>query len=139
MKSADLKRVGLKTTLPRLKILEILENSESTHLRPEDIFLALQEHEEEIGLATVYRVLTQLETAGLVKRHHFDEGQAMFEIETGTHHDHLICIKCGKVVEFADEIIEENQKLIAQQEGFKITDHKMVLYGICKDPNCSST
>lgn len=137
METADLKKAGLKVTLPRMKILELLEASALRHQSAEDIYKALLEAGEEIGLATVYRVLTQFESAGLVNRHHFEGGQAVFELNQGGHHDHMVCLKCGKVVEFMDEVIEERQKKIAQDNGFEITDHSMILYGHCNDPSCS--
>ncbi|MBL4762818.1 MAG: ferric iron uptake transcriptional regulator [Gammaproteobacteria bacterium] len=129
MQSGNLKKAGLKVTLPRMKILEFLENAEKRHQTAEDIYRALLDANEDIGLATVYRVLTQFEAAGLVTRHHFEEGQAVFELNDGSHHDHMVCSKTGKVVEFYDEIIEERQKEIAKQHGFKISDHTMILYG----------
>ena len=129
MESSDLKNVGLKVTLPRMKILELLESSKNRHLKAEDIYKNLLDSGEEIALATVYRVLTQFETAGLVERHHFDGGHAVFEIKDGDHHDHLVDITSGKVVEFYDEVIEQRQKEIAAQNNFKITDHTMILYG----------
>ena len=129
MESSDLKNAGLKVTLPRMKILELLENSSDRHLKAEDIYKNLLDSGEEIALATVYRVLTQFETAGLVERHHFDGGHAVFEIKDGDHHDHLVDITSGKVVEFYDEIIEQRQKEIAAKNNFKITDHTMILYG----------
>ena len=129
MESSDLKNVGLKVTLPRMKILELLESSSDRHLKAEDIYKNLLDSGEEIALATVYRVLTQFETAGLVERHHFDGGHAVFEIKDGDHHDHLVDITSGKVVEFYDEVIEQRQKEIAAQNNFKITDHTMILYG----------
>lgn len=137
MENQDLRKAGLKVTLPRMKILEILENSAKPHLSAEDIYRVLLESEEEIGLATIYRVLTQFEGAGLVIRHHFEGGQAVFELERGKHHDHLICIKCGKIVEFVNASIEEQQHKIAEHEGFKITDHSLIIYGECSDPNCA--
>ena len=137
MENQDLRKAGLKVTLPRMKILEILENSTRPHLSAEDIYRVLLESEEEIGLATIYRVLTQFEGAGLVIRHHFEGGQAVFELDRGKHHDHLICIKCGKIVEFVNSAIEEQQQKIAQQEGFKITDHSLIIYGECNDASCS--
>ena len=137
MENQDLRKAGLKVTLPRMKILEILENSAKPHLSAEDIYRVLLESEEEIGLATIYRVLTQFEGAGLVIRHHFEGGQAVFELERGKHHDHLICIKCGKIVEFVNASIEEQQHKIAEREGFKITDHSLIIYGECSDPNCA--
>ncbi|MGD2172821.1 MAG: ferric iron uptake transcriptional regulator [Gammaproteobacteria bacterium] len=129
METADIKNAGLKVTLPRMKILELLESSEDRHLKAEDIYKLLLESGEEIALATVYRVLTQFETAGLVTRHHFDGGHAVFEINDGDHHDHLVDIATGRVVEFYDEIIEQRQKEIADKYGFTITEHTMVLYG----------
>jgi len=129
METADIKNAGLKLTLPRMKILELLENSADRHLKAEDIYKMLLDSGEEIALATVYRVLTQFETAGLVTRHHFDGGHAVFEIDDGEHHDHLVDISTGKVVEFYDEIIEQRQKEIAASYGFTITEHTMVLYG----------
>ncbi len=129
METADIKNAGLKVTLPRMKILELLENSEDRHLKAEDIYRMLLESGEEIALATVYRVLTQFETAGLVTRHHFDGGHAVFEINDGDHHDHLVDIATGRVVEFYDEVIEQRQKEIAQKYNFTITEHTMVLYG----------
>ena len=133
MESADIKNAGLKVTLPRMKILELLETSEDRHLKAEDIYKMLLDSGEEIALATVYRVLTQFETAGLVTRHHFDGGHAVFEINDGEHHDHLVDISTGKVVEFYDEIIEQRQKEIAAKHGFKITEHTMILYGHFED------
>lgn len=136
MQSSDLKKAGLKVTLPRMKILEILESSTPRHMSAEDIYRTLIDANEEIGLATVYRVLTQFEGAGLVERHHFEGGQAVFEINDGEHHDHLVCMKCGKVVEFMDEVIEERQHRIAEDKGFELTDHSMILYGLCDNPEC---
>ena len=133
MESADIKNAGLKVTLPRMKILELLETSEDRHLKAEDIYKVLLDSGEEIALATVYRVLTQFETAGLVTRHHFEGGHAVFEINDGEHHDHLVDISTGKVVEFYDEVIEQRQKEIAIQHNFEITDHTMILYGHFKD------
>jgi Fur family ferric uptake transcriptional regulator len=129
MESSDLKKAGLKITLPRMKILELLEGSGKRHLKAEDIYKMLLDAGEEIALATVYRVLTQFETAGLVTRHHFEGGHAVFELNDGEHHDHLVDIKTGKVVEFYDEEIEKRQKEIAARHGFTITEHTMVLYG----------
>ena len=137
METADLKKAGLKVTLPRMKILELLEASAHMHQSAEDIYKALLDAGEEIGLATVYRVLTQFEGAGLVNRHHFEGGQAVFELNQGGHHDHLVCLKCGKVVEFFDDTIEERQKQIAKDNGFTITDHSMILYGKCGDSACN--
>ena len=129
MEKQDLKKAGLKITVPRLKILELLENSENRHMTAENIYKALIEADEEIGLATVYRVLTQFEAAGLVKRNNFEEGQAVFEIDDGDHHDHLVCVETGAVIEFYDEVIEERQKEIAKKHGYKLVEHSMTLYG----------
>lgn len=129
METQDLKKAGLKVTLPRMKILELLETSEDHHLTAEDIYRMLLDGGEEIGLATVYRVLTQFEAAGLVRRHHFEGGQAVFELNRGEHHDHMVCSRTGKVVEFYDEIIEQRQREIAKQHGFEIIDHSLILYG----------
>jgi Fur family transcriptional regulator, ferric uptake regulator len=134
METADIKNAGLKVTLPRMKILELLEGSADRHLKAEDIYKMLLDSGEEIALATVYRVLTQFETAGLVTRHHFDGGHAVFEINDGEHHDHLVDIATGRVVEFYDEIIEQRQKAIASKYNFTISDHTMVLYGHFNDP-----
>jgi Fur family ferric uptake transcriptional regulator len=133
METADIKNAGLKVTLPRMKILELLEISPDRHLKAEDIYKMLLDSGEEIALATVYRVLTQFETAGLVTRHHFDGGHAVFEIDNGEHHDHLVDISIGRVVEFYDEVIEQRQQEIASSHGFTITEHTMVLYGHFKD------
>jgi Fur family ferric uptake transcriptional regulator len=133
METADIKNAGLKVTLPRMKILEILEGSADRHLKAEDIYKMLLDSGEEIALATVYRVLTQFETAGLVTRHHFDGGHAVFEINDGEHHDHLVDIATGRVVEFYDEIIEQRQKEIASKYNFTISEHTMVLYGHFND------
>jgi Fur family ferric uptake transcriptional regulator len=138
VENQDLKRAGLKVTLPRMKILEILEISNKKHMSAEDIYKVLLESGDEIGLATIYRVLTQFESAGLVVRHHFETGQAVFELESGKHHDHLICVKCGKIVEFLDESIEAKQKEIARDNGFQIEDHALIIYGICDNESCQS-
>jgi Fur family ferric uptake transcriptional regulator len=129
MESSDIKKAGLKVTLPRMMILDLLENNSERHLKAEDIYKLLLDAGEDIALATVYRVLTQFETAGLVTRHHFEGGHAIFELNDGDHHDHLVDIKTGKVVEFYDEVIEKRQKEIAKKYGFTITEHTMVLYG----------
>jgi Fur family ferric uptake transcriptional regulator len=125
----DIKRAGLKITQPRVKILDLLSNSTDQHLSAEDIYKELLANGDEIGLATVYRVLTQFETAGLVHRHNFEGGQAVFELASDEHHDHMVCVKSGRVVEFYDEIIEQRQREIAREHGFKITDHSLTLYG----------
>ena len=129
----DLKRAGLKATLPRLRILEILEGSPDRHVSAEDLYRALLAAGESIGLATIYRVLTQFEQAGLVIRHNFDSGSAVFELAASEHHDHLVCVRCGRVVEFVDETIEERQRTIAAQNDFTMTDHSLIIYGMCPD------
>ncbi|HEY8507797.1 MAG TPA: ferric iron uptake transcriptional regulator [Steroidobacteraceae bacterium] len=136
MEGKDLRKAGLKVTLPRLKILEILESSARRHLSAEDIYRNLLESNEDIGLATVYRVLTQFEAAGLVTRHHFENGMAVFEINQGSHHDHIVCLTCGRVEEFMDTGIEERQTSVAGRMGFEIHDHSLILYGHCRKQNC---
>ncbi len=134
IKDQELRDAGLKVTLPRLKILKMLEESKPHHLSAEDIYTKLLESGEDVGLATVYRVLTQFETADLVRRHHFEEGYSVFELNQGEHHDHLVCIECGLVAEFMDSDIEKRQLEIASQNSFKMTDHSLTIYGIC--PAC---
>jgi len=136
VEDVDIKRAGLKVTLPRVKILKILEASEARHMTAEDVYRALLEREEEIGLATVYRVLTQFVDAGLVERHHFEGGQAIFELNRGAHHDHIVCQQCGRVEEFVDETIERHQHAIAEKHGFEIDDHSLIIYGRCVKPDC---
>lgn len=131
MESSELRKAGLKVTLPRVKILDILEASDTRHHSAEDVYKALLETGEDIGLATVYRVLTQFEAAGLVKRHHFEGGQSVFELNEGHHHDHILCVKCGRVDEFVDEVIEKRQKTIAAELGYEMTDHCLYMYGVC--------
>lgn len=133
MESQDLRNVGLKVTLPRMKILELLESSSQRHMSAEDLYKALLDSGEDIGLATVYRVLTQFETAGLVTRHHFEGGHSMFELNEGNHHDHIVCVRCGRVDEFVDEVIEARQQHIADGAGYEMTDHSLYIYGICPD------
>jgi Fur family ferric uptake transcriptional regulator len=130
--SAELKRAGLKTTLPRLKILEILEDADTRHLTAEDVYKCLLDSGEEIGLATVYRVLTQFESAGLVIRHNFEGGRSVFELNDEGHHDHLVCMECGQVFEFFDKTIEERQHKVAKSAGFDLHDHSLYLYGVCE-------
>lgn len=132
----DLRKAGLKVTLPRLKILDILEGSATRHLSAEDIYRRLIDTREDIGLATVYRVLTQFETAGLVTRHHFEDGMAVFELNQGEHHDHIVCLDCGRVEEFVDEGIEERQRVVAARLGYEIRHHALVMYGHCRKPDC---
>lgn len=135
METQDIRNAGLKVTLPRIKILEMLEeqSDQDRHLTAEDVYKRLIQQGEEIGLATVYRVLTQFEAAGLVKRHHFEGGNSIFEFNRGEHHDHIVCIKCGRVEEFSDEMIELRQKEIAKTLNFALTDHSLCLYGVCAD------
>lgn len=128
MEAQDLKKVGLKATLPRMKVLQILEESDLRHMSAEDVYKKLLEANEEVGLATVYRVLTQFETAGLVIRHHFDSGHSVFELDQGGHHDHMVCLKTGKVIEFRNDEIERIQREIANKHGYIIEDHNLVLY-----------
>ncbi|MBB5019198.1 Fur family ferric uptake transcriptional regulator [Chitinivorax tropicus] len=132
-KASDLKDIGLKATAPRLKILNLFETSDQRHMTAEDVYRLLIAEDLDIGLATVYRVLTQFEQAGLLVRHHFESGKAVFELNQGSHHDHLVCVKCGKVEEFFDAEIEKRQDAIAKKHGFAIESHSMYLYGLCKD------
>ena len=130
-KASDLKDMGLKATAPRLKILNLFENTEQRHMSAEDVYRLLIAEDLDIGLATVYRVLTQFEQAGLLARHHFESGKAVFELNQGHHHDHLVCLKCGHVEEFFDAEIEQRQDAIAAARGFKVESHSMYLYGLC--------
>ncbi|MBT5483702.1 MAG: ferric iron uptake transcriptional regulator [Gammaproteobacteria bacterium] len=130
----ELRKAGLKVTLPRVKIMQILESAESRHMSAEDVYKALRDADEDVGLATVYRVLTQFEAAGLVTRHHFEGGHSIFEMTPDDHHDHIVCTKCGQVEEFFDEIIEKQQKAAADKHGFTISDHSLYIYGLCA--NC---
>ncbi len=125
---AELKKAGLKVTLPRLRILELLEDGDKAHLSAEEIYRRLIDAGEEVGLATVYRVLTQFEQAGICIRHNFEEGHAVYELTPSDHHDHMVCLDTGDVIEFTDDIIEERQKMLAQEKGYEIIDHSMVLY-----------
>ena len=128
MEATDLKKAGLKATLPRMRILQILEDSEGKHLSAEDVYKVLLEQDEEVGLATVYRVLTQFEAAGLVIRHNFDSGHSVFELDSGTHHDHMVHLDTGEIIEFQNEEIEDLQKKIAKKHGFELIEHSLVLY-----------
>ena len=132
MEGQDIKKAGLKVTLPRLKVLQILEVSKQRHMSAEDVYKSLVMDNEEIGLATVYRVLTQFEDAGLVSRLSIDGGHAVFELEDGVHHDHLLCVSCNQIEEFIDEVIEQRQLVIAEEKGFKMTEHSLYIYGVCK-------
>lgn len=134
--STNLKNMGLKATGPRLKILELFEKAEVRHLTADDVYRLLLSENIDIGLATVYRVLTQFEQAGLLERHHFESSKAVFEIKAGQHHDHLVCINCGRVEEFFDEEIERRQKKIAKDRGFVIQEHALYLYAECCKPQC---
>lgn len=127
-KNQELRKVGLKVTLPRVKILQMLASSEQHHMSAEDMYKALIEQGDDVGLATVYRVLTQFETAGLVVRHNFDGGHSVFEIARGDHHDHMVCLDTGTVIEFHNDEIEALQHKIAAEHGYKLTDHSLVLY-----------
>jgi Fur family ferric uptake transcriptional regulator len=129
----ELKNTGLKATLPRLKILEIFQTGSQRHMTAEDVFRVLLNEHSDIGLATVYRVLTQFEQAGILERSHFESGKAVYELNEGTHHDHLICTSCGKVEEFYDAEIERRQQMISKDKGWILQDHAMSLYGLCGD------
>ena len=133
MDAEDLKSAGLKVTLPRLKILEVLEKSPNHHLSAEDIYRALIEQNEEVGVATIYRVLSQFEESGIVQKLNFENNQAVYELCGVDHHDHLVCLKCNKIIEFQDDVIEKHQLQIAKKHGFELTDHSLYLYGLCKD------
>lgn len=136
MEPSQLRQAGLKVTVPRLKILEILAGNSTRHMSAEDVYRRLLESNEDIGLATVYRVLTQFESAGLVTRHHFEGGTAVFELDQGEHHDHIVCEDCGRVEEFADAGIEERQRQISSRLGFDLIDHSLTLRGRCVRENC---
>lgn len=133
MESQDLRKAGLKVTLPRLKVLEIMESADHRHMSAEDVYKALLDMGEEIGLATVYRVLTQFEGAGLVSRLSIEGGHAVFELQDGDHHDHLFCVRCNRIEEFMDDVIEQRQRAIAKEKGFEMTDHSLYIYGICRE------
>jgi len=133
---SELKASGLKATLPRLKILEIFQNSAVRHLSAEDVYKLLLAENLDVGLATVYRVLTQFEQAGLLSRNHFETGKAVFELNQGSHHDHLVCLDCGRVEEFYDDEIEKRQHQVALARGFSLAEHALALYGHCTKENC---
>jgi len=137
MKDKELREVGLKVTVPRMKVLRILEEADQHHLSAENVYKTLMAQGEEVGLATVYRVLTQFEAAGLVSRHNFEGGHSIYEINQGEHHDHLVCSKCGTVAEFHDETIEHQQNVVAEKFGFSISDHNHTIYGVCKACNAT--
>lgn len=134
--SKNLKSIGLKATYPRLKILDLFQHSEQRHLTAEDVYRSLMSEGMDIGLATVYRVLTQFEQAGLLERHYFESGKAVFELHAGGHHDHLVCMQCGKVEEFLDPEIERRQVAIAEERGFSIREHALYIYADCKRADC---
>jgi Fur family transcriptional regulator, ferric uptake regulator len=136
MQNSDLKRVGLKITIPRVRIMEILDENRELHMSAEGVYRALLEAGDEVGIATVYRVLMQFETAGLVVRHNFEGGHAVYELDSGGHHDHIVCLDCGRVTEFIDETIEKKQRAIADRNGFELADHSLVLYGRCAQTRC---
>ena len=129
--TTNLEQAGLKTTQPRLKVLNVLETSEIRHMTAEDVYKQLLQSEQEVGLATVYRILTQFETAGLVIRHNFEGGRALYELHDGAHHDHMVCVECGNVFEFVDSTIEQRQRNVAAKAGFVMEDHSLSLYGVC--------
>ena len=128
MPGSDIKRAGLKVTLPRLKVLEVLEHSEPHHMSAEDVYKHLLDSDDSVGLATVYRVLTQFEAAGIVARHNFDDGHSVYELATEDHHDHMVDVDTGQVVEFINERIESLQHEIAEEHGYKLVDHELVLF-----------
>jgi Fur family transcriptional regulator, ferric uptake regulator len=132
----DLKSSGLKATLPRIKILDVFQQSSQRHMTAEDVFKSLLTDGADIGLATVYRVLMQFEQAGILSRNHFESGKAVFELNEGKHHDHLVCIDCGRVEEFYDPEIEQRQNAIAETKGFQLQDHALSLYAVCTKKNC---
>lgn len=132
----EIKNSGLKATLPRLKILELFQNTNQRHMTAEDVYKALLNEQADIGLATVYRVLTQFEQAGLLSRNHFETGKAVFELNQGHHHDHLVCVTCGRVEEFFDPQIEERQQAIARERGFELQEHSLALYATCTKTAC---
>ncbi len=134
----ELKSTGLKATLPRLKILDVFQKGEQRHMTAEDVFRVLLEERSDIGLATVYRVLTQFEQAGILIRSHFESGKSVFEINEGTHHDHMVCLDCGRVEEFYDAEIEKRQNAVAKAKGFEIADHALSLYAHCVKGDCPS-
>jgi Fur family ferric uptake transcriptional regulator len=134
--SDEIKNSGLKATLPRIRVLEVFQRATRRHLTAEDVYKALLAEDADIGLATVYRVLTQFEQAGLLTRNHFEVGKAVFELNEGRHHDHLVCLSCGKVEEFYDEAIETRQHDIAKERGFELQEHSLALYAVCTQTDC---
>ena len=136
--SDEIKNSGLKATLPRIKVLEVFQRAERRHLSAEDVYKALLAEDADIGLATVSRVLTQFEQAGLLSRNHFETGKAVFELNEGHHHDHLVCLSCGLVEEFFDERIEQRQHAIAKDRGFELQEHSLALYAVCTKKDCAN-
>jgi Fur family ferric uptake transcriptional regulator len=134
--ASDLKNAGLKATTPRLKVLELFERTAVRHLTAEDVYRILMQEGMDVGLATVYRVLTQFEQSGLLQRHHFESGKAIFELNEGQHHDHLVCVDCGRVEEFYDAAIEKRQQKVAEERGFTVREHALYLYVECKKSGC---
>ncbi len=132
----ELKSTGLKATLPRLKILEVFQNAQQRHMTAEDVFRVLLDERSDIGLATVYRVLMQFEQAGLLTRSNFESGKAVYELNEGQHHDHLVCLDCGRVEEFFDPEIEKRQQMVAKTRGFVLQEHALSLYANCSKPAC---
>ncbi len=132
----ELKSMGLKATLPRLKILEVFQVRRQRHMSAEDVYRELLAEQHDIGLATVYRVLTQFEAAGLVEKHNFEGGHSVFELNRGTHHDHIVCSQCGRVEEFVDELIEERQRAVAEARGFGIKGHSLIIFAECRRADC---
>jgi Fur family transcriptional regulator, ferric uptake regulator len=133
----ELKNSGLKATLPRIKVLEVFQKTTQRHMSAEDVFKVLLNEGADVGLATVYRVLMQFEQAGILSRNHFESGKSVFELNEGKHHDHLVCIDCGRVEEFFDAEIEKRQKTIASSRGFELQDHALALYAVCTKKNCA--
>ncbi|MFZ4550599.1 MAG: ferric iron uptake transcriptional regulator [Aquabacterium sp.] len=134
----ELKSSGLKATLPRIKILEVFQRASQRHMTAEEVYKVLLNEGSDIGLATVYRVLMQFEQAGLLSRNHFEAGKAVFELDEGKHHDHLVCVSCGRVEEFYDPEIERRQQQIAEERGYRLQDHALSLYVVCNNPECQS-
>ena len=138
-RAEELKTSGLKATLPRLKVLEVFQRAEQRHLSAEDVYRALLNEGADVGLATVYRVLIQFVEAGLLARQHFEGGKAVFELNEGRHHDHMVCLRCGKVEEFYDAQIEQRQQAVARERGFELQEHSLAMYGLCSAPACRVT
>ncbi len=136
MDNATIRNAGLKVTLPRVKVLKMLDSAKARHLTAEEVYQALRVQGEDISLATIYRVLTQFVDADLVERHRFEEGQAVFELNRGSHHDHIVCQQCGRVEEFFDATIEQHQQTVAEQKGFAVDNHALIIYGRCIKPAC---